>query len=71
MHFIFVYFIHDGFRTKIKCILKLIQSRSENLQRSAAVQKFHAYERSEVPNIQKVSAYQIFWIYSTLFNAKD
>ena len=22
MHFIFVYFVHGGFRTKIKCILK-------------------------------------------------
>ena len=62
-HFIFVYFVHRGFRTKIKCILK-IQSKSENLQRSAAVQKFHAYERSGGPRIRKISAYEIFWIYS-------
>ena len=27
MHFIFVYFVHGGFRTKIKCTLK-IQSKS-------------------------------------------
>ena len=39
MHFIFVYFVHGGFCTKIKCILK-IQSKSETPQRSAAVQKF-------------------------------
>ena len=44
MHFIFVYFVRSGFRTKIKCILK-IQSKSANPQRSAAVRKFHAYER--------------------------
>ena len=45
MHFIFVYFVRGGFRTKIKCTLKF-QSKSENLQRSAAVRKFHANERS-------------------------
>ena len=67
MHFIFVYFVRGGFRTKIKCILK-IQSKSENLQRSAAVRKFHAYERSGVRRIRKFSAYEIFWIYS-IWNA--
>ena len=65
MHFIFVYFVHGGFCMKIKCILKL-QSKSENLQRSASVRKFHAYERSRVSRIRKFSAYEIFWIYSTL-----
>ena len=63
MHFIFVYFVRGGFRTKIKCILKF-QSKSENPQRSVAVRKFHAYERSGVPRIRKFSAYEIFWIYS-------
>ena len=66
MHFIFVYFVRSGFRTKIKCILK-IQSKSENSQPSAAVQKFHAYERSGVPRIRKFNAYEIFWIYSNYF----
>ena len=63
MHFIFVYFVRSGFRTKIKCIPK-IQSKSQNQQPSAAVRKFHAYERSGVPRIRKFSAYEIFWIYS-------
>ena len=58
MHFIFLYFVRGGFHTKIKCILK-IQSKSENPWRSAAVLKFHAYERSGVPSIQKFSAYEI------------
>ena len=32
-----------------------------------AVRKIHTYERSEVPRrIRKFSAYEIFWIYSTL-----
>ena len=65
MHFIFVHFVRGGLRTKIKCILK-IQSKSENPQRSVAVRKFHAYERSGVRRIQKFSAYEIFWIYSIL-----
>ena len=51
---------------KIMCKRK-VQSKSENPKRSAAVRKFHAYERSEVPNIRKFSAYKIFWIYSTPF----
>ena len=63
MHSIFVYFVRGGFRTKIKCTLK-IQSKAENPQRSVAVRKFHAYERSGVPRIRKFSAYEIFWIYS-------
>ena len=66
MHFIFVYFVHSGFRTKIKCILK-IQSTSENPQPSAAERKFHAYEGSGVPRIRKFSTYEIFWIYSICF----
>ena len=66
MHFIFVYFVRGGFRTKIKCILKF-QSTSENPQHSATVRKFHAYERSGVPRIRKFSAYEIFWIYSSDF----
>ena len=49
MHVIFVYFVHGGFRTKIKC-MRTVQSKSENLQRSATV--------------RKLSAYEIFWIYS-------
>ena len=51
MHVIFVYFVHGGFRTKIKCMRK-VQSRSENPQRSATVRKFHAYERSESPGYE-------------------
>ena len=66
MHFIFVDFVRGGFCTKIKCTRK-IQSKSENPQRPAAVRKFHAYERSEVPNLQKFSAYEIFWIYRVKF----
>ena len=66
MHFIFVYFVRGGFLTKIKCILKA-QCKSKNPQRSVAVQKFHAYERSEVPKIKTFSAYEIFWIYRTGF----
>ena len=45
MHVIFVYFVRAAFRTKIKCMQK-VQSMPENLQRSATVRKFHAYERS-------------------------
>ena len=48
MHFIFAHFVHTSFHTKIKRIRK-VQSESENPQRSAAVQKCHAYKRSEVP----------------------
>ena len=64
MHFIFVYFVRGSFRTKIKCKLK-IQSKSENPHPSAAVRKFHAYERSGGPRMRKFSAYEIFWIYSS------
>ena len=70
MHFIFVYFVHGGFRTKIKCILK-IESKSENPQRPAAERKFHAYERSGVPRIRKFNAYIIFWIYSKKIKRKS
>ena len=28
--------------------------------------KFHAYERSEVPNIWKFSVHRILWIYSSM-----
>ena len=52
MHVIFVYFVHGGFRTKIKCMRK-VQSKSENPQRSATVQKSHAYERLESPGSPK------------------
>ena len=45
------------------------QSKSKSLQWSTAVRKFHAFERSEVPRIRKFSAYEIFWIYSTLKSA--
>ena len=38
-----------------------VQSKSENPQWSAAVQKFHEYERSEVPIF---CAHKILWIYS-------
>ena len=65
MHFIFVYFVRGGFSTKIKFTPKA-QSKAENPQWSAAVRKLHAYERSEVPNIRKFSAYEIFRIYSTI-----
>ena len=65
MHFIFIYFVRGGFHTKIKCMLN-IPSKPENPQRSAAVRKFHAYERSGVPRIRKFSAYEIFWNYSAL-----
>ena len=51
MHVIFVYFVRGGFRTKIKCMRK-VQSKSENPQRSAIVQKFHAYESSERPGYE-------------------
>ena len=68
MHFIFLYFVRGGLRTKIKCALKG-RSKSENLQRSVPVQKLHVYERSEVPSVQKLSAYEIFWIYSMLNHA--
>ena len=63
MHFIFVDFVRGSFHTKIKCVLKG-QSKSENPQQSVSVRKFRAYERSEVPNIRKFSANDIFWIYS-------
>ena len=63
-HFIFVYFVHGGFRTKMKCVL-ILQNKAENLQRLAAVRKLHAFERSEVTRIRTLSAYEIFWIYST------
>ena len=69
MHFIFVHFVRGGFRTKIKCILK-IESKSENPQRSVVVRKFHAYERSGVPRIRKFSAYEIFWIYSMVKSSR-
>ena len=65
MHVIFVYFVRGGFRTKIKSMQK-VQSKAENLQRSVTVRKFHLYERSESPGYQKMSAYEIFWIYSKL-----
>ena len=52
MHVIFVYFVRGGFCTKIKCMRKL-KSKSENLQRPATVQKFHAYERLESPGYKK------------------
>ena len=39
MHVIFVYFICGGFCTKIKCMRK-VQSKLENMQRSATVRKF-------------------------------
>ena len=48
MHVIFVYSVRAAFRTKIKCMRK-VQSMPENLQRSATVRKFHAYERLESP----------------------
>ena len=64
MRFSFVYVICGGLRTEIKCIRK-VQSKSENPQWSAAVRKCHAYERSAIPKIQKFSAYEMFWIYST------
>ena len=51
MHVIFVYFVRDSFRTKIKYMRK-VQSKSENPQRSATVRKFHAYERSESPGYE-------------------
>ena len=51
MHVIFVYFVHGGFRTKIKCMRK-VRSKSENPQRSATVRKFHAYERPESPGYE-------------------
>ena len=63
MHFIFVYFVRGGFRPKTKCMLK-VHSKSEYPHRSAAVQNFHAYQRSEVPSTRKFSANEIFWIYS-------
>ena len=51
MHVIFVYFVRGGFRTKIKGMQK-VQSKTENLQWSATVRKFHAYERSESPEYE-------------------
>ena len=62
MILIFVYFVRGVFRTKIICIEK-VQSKSENPLPSVAVLKFHAYERSEIPSIRKLSAYGIFWIF--------
>ena len=53
MHCIFVFFVRGCFRTKIECMRK-VQSKSKNLQRPATVRKFHAYERSEIPSIQKL-----------------
>ena len=50
-HVIFVYFARGGFRTKVKCMRK-VQNKSENLQQSATVRKFHAYERSESPGYE-------------------
>ena len=53
IHFIFVYFVPSGFRTKVLCVRKS-QNKLENPQRSASVRKFHAYERSEVPSTRKL-----------------
>ena len=53
MHCIFVYLICGCFRLKIKWMWK-VQSKSKNLQRPATVRKCHAYERSEIPSIQKL-----------------
>ena len=69
MHFIFEYFVRSGFRTKIECVLNL-QSKAKNPQRLAAVWKFHAYERSEVTRIRKLSADEIFWICSMKFQPR-
>ena len=65
IHVIFVYSVRGGFRTKIKCIRK-VRSKWKNPQQSTAVRKFRVYERLVVPSIRKFSAYEIFWIYSTL-----
>ena len=51
--------------------LQKAQSKSENPQQGAAVRKFHAYKRSEVPEIRKFSAYEIFWIYSIYYSASE
>ena len=77
LRFIFVYFVCGGFRTKIKCVLRLnLQSKAQNPQRLAAVREVHSYERSEVtskgrrsPANEKFSAYENIWIYSTLYFA--
>ena len=66
MHVIFVYFVPDGFRTKIKCMWK-VQSKSENTE-SAAVSdctKISCVRKAGELRIRKLSAYEIFWIYST------
>ena len=56
-------FVRADLRTTIKYIKK-VQSKSENPKQSAAVPKFYAYKRSEVPGIQKFTVYKTLWIYS-------
>ena len=64
MHFIFVYFVRGGFRTKIKCIQK-VQSKSEG-QHSEQYENFMGTGPRKVggPKRAKISAHEIFWIYS-------
>ena len=70
MHVIFVYFVRGGFRTKIKCIRNWSKG-SKQVRESTAVSmvsdctKISCVRNVGEPRIRKLSAYEIFWIYST------
>ena len=61
---LFSYFSYAAASVQKYNAYEKVQTKSENLPWSAAVRKFHAYERSEFPNIRKFSVYEVFWIYS-------
>ena len=67
MHVIFVYFVRDGFRTKIKCMRKA-QSKSRESVAVSDCTKISCVRKVGEPRIWKFSAYEIFWIYSTNSN---
>ena len=67
MHVIFVYFVRGGFRTKIKAC-----KRYKQVRESAAVSdctKISCVRKVGEPRIRKMSAYEIFWIYSISCNS--
>ena len=67
MHVIFVYFVPGGFRTKIKCMRK-VQGKSRESAAVSDCTKISCVRKVGEPRIRKLSAYEIFWIYSTLKN---
>ena len=72
MHF-FVYSVCGSLCTEIICVPAKILFNSQyqcvhiaSPDRSVAVRKFLACERLEVPSIRKFSAYEMFWIFSSV-----